>query len=196
MAMIGLSVPESTARLLSDIEVPGSPSPEPHITILNLGDDVPIETVAKMMVSAYSVVSKVRPFTVRTNIISCFPNDGKVPVIAKVVSPALHTLRENLCKVFDDQGIYYSKSFKDYVPHVTLAWNTSVIEDFEVPSVEWGAHELCLWGGNSGSGRVLVNLPFSLGNRKASRVPVEADIVKVLRLNRVVRKFRAWLWHD
>lgn len=189
MAMIGLPIPIPTARVLGDIKVPGRPSPDPHITILHLGDDVPIETVAKMMVAAYAVTSTVRPFTVRTNLISSFPSDDEVPIIARIDSLELHNLWERLCARFDEQGLYYSKKHPEYSPHVTLAWHSKPIKDFSIPSMEWGAHELCLWGGNSGSGRILVNLPFSLVDRRASVRPVEADVVKALRLDRVVRRF-------
>jgi 2'-5' RNA ligase len=192
MAMLGLRVPEATARVLSDIPVPGEPSAHPHVTILNLGDDVPVTTLARMMVAAHTVVEGYMPFTVSTSLVTSFPSEESVPVVARVDSDELHRLWGDLCKAFDTVDLDYSKKFPEYKPHVTLAWADDQPEDLPIPTVEWGAHELCLWGGNHGEGRLLIHMPFSLMNRAASTIRTriaEADIVGILQRDRVVRRF-------
>lgn len=193
MAMIGLRVPEATARVLGEIPVEGDPSHHPHVTILNLGDDIPIPTLAVMMVAAYGVAEKYTPFTVRTNLVTSFPSEDVVPVIAKVESDELHDLWGDLCTAFDQVELDYSKKFPEYKPHVTLAWADEQPEDQSIPTIEWGAHELCIWGGNSGEGRVLIHMPFSVMGRAASthRARLAAgDIQGILQRDRVVRRFQ------
>ena len=179
MSFIGLKVPTETARLLWDFwessyENYGAavPRDHAHITILDLGEDVPIEQLEHAIGAAYAVTSKTPPFSVSTNRISVFPpNDsGRVAIICPIDSLSLHDLRRRLCESFDQAGIPYSKKFPEYRPHVTLAfsedpsvhsqWGT----DPDFSRVEWGAHEVTLWGGDHGDERLTVNFPFALGH--------------------------------
>ncbi len=193
--MIGFQIPEATARVLSAIDVPGDREANLHITVLNLGDDVPVTTIAKMMVAVYTVASTVRPFTARTSLVSSFPGDEVIPVIAKVESDEIHELWARLREVFDQTKLNYSKRFPKYSPHVTLSWSDESVEDFRIPTVEWGAHELCLWGGNSGDGRILVQIPFSISDRAASTRLTENRLIAILQRERLTRKFKAVRQH-
>jgi 2'-5' RNA ligase len=193
MGMIGLRVPEATARVLGQIPVEGEPSAHPHVTILNLGDDIPIPTLASMMVAAMEVAETYAPFTVRTSLVSSFPSEDSVPIIARVESDELHDLWGDLCTAFDQVDLDYSKKFPNYSPHVTLAWADEQPEDQRIPTIEWGAHELCIWGGNSGEGRVLIHMPFSIMNRAASTVRTRVskqDIANILQRDRIVRRYQ------
>ncbi len=192
MAMIGLRVPEATARVLSDIPVEGSPSAHQHGTILNMGDDIPIGTLASMMVAAFTVAEHYEPFMVSTSLITSFPSEEEVPVIARVESETLHQLWSDLCRAFDTVQLDYSKKFPEYKPHVTLAWADEQPEDMPIPTVSWGAHELCLWGGNHGEGRLLVHMPFALKYKAASARTrfTEADLIGIFKRDRVVRRFQ------
>lgn len=191
--MIGIKIPEATARVLAEIPVDGEPSAHPHITILNLGDDVPIPTLADMMVAAYDVAAKHSPFTVRTSLVSSFPSEDSVPIIARIESDELHDLWNDLRNAFDQVDLEYSKKFPNFSPHVTLAWADEQPEDQRIPTIEWGAHELCIWGGNSGEGRVLIHMPFSIMNRAASPIrprTTRRDLADILQQDRLVRRYQ------
>ena len=166
MSFLGLKVPHETARLLSELDVPGRKEPVGnfHVTILHLGDNVPIEELAKALIATYEVSSKTPPFSVSTNKLSCFPAkpDAEVPLICHVDSDELHDLRDRLCASYDAAGIQYSKKFPEYLPHLTLGWGKEQVADQRIPTVEWGAHELVLWGGDDGDRRVVITFPFSL----------------------------------
>lgn len=184
MAFLGLQIPHQTARLLSQVDYGGvgeaTGTDTYHITICYLGSDIPIEVIGKALPVIFDVTSKTKPFTVGTNRVTTFPGgpDG-VPIICRVTSDALHDLRDALWAALDDAGIEYNKKFPEFKPHVTLAYapeeevsqllagDDDELES-EFPLVEWGAHELVLWGGDSGDGRLVVNFPFSMEQTKAA----------------------------
>lgn len=179
MAFLGLQVPHETGRLLSEIDVPGErESVESfHITLLYLGEKVPMETVAKAMVVTEGVTASTTPFTVRTRLVTCFPkNEAGVPIICRVESDALHEFRAELAAAFDREGIEYSKRFPEYKPHVTLAYSDELIFDESIPTVEWGAHESVLWAGDRADGRLTITFPFSLHAPKVTSIPPERAV--------------------
>lgn len=202
MALIGFKVPAETARILNEIEVPGTKEPITnfHITVLHMPGDPSISEVADAMEAAYSVASKIRPFTARVSKVTQFPKgeDG-YPVICPVEAPELQEVWEALKSACDAKGVNYSKKFPVFKPHVTLAFSKEPMEDREILPIEWGAHELVVWGGNRGDRRVVVNLPFTLVDRVASRYRVarmrDAGVgVSVGRqsiVNRLVSRFKA-----
>jgi len=166
MAALMFAVPEETARVLTELPVPGRRElANSHITVVYLGDDTPIERIGDLLPVLHRVTSKTLPFSVSTDLISTFPagNDG-VPVIAKVRSPELHAFRAALCQAMDEAGIEYDNKFPVYKPHVTLSYARDLETGFEVdiPEVSWSAHELLLWGSNRGVGRLVVKFPLSL----------------------------------
>ena len=148
MAFIGLKVPHETARLLGQIKVEGEKVElsEMHVTVLFLGSDLPIETIAKATQVAYEVTCRTKPFTVATKLVTSFPqNQDGIPVIARVESGALHVLRGALTAAFDAAGVPYDKKYPDYKPHITLAYLRGAeraLPDMNLPSLEWGAGEL------------------------------------------------------
>jgi len=166
MAFIGIALPHETARLLHTIDVPGRRADVStfHITMLYLGKDVPIEQLGKAIVAAYAVSSQWRPFAVSTKRVSCFPPDEKdgVPIICRVDSSELHDLQANLKKALDKAGVDYSKKFPEYKPHVTLSYADAPMDDKIIDRLEWGAHEMTLWGGDEGDDRLSCTFPFSL----------------------------------
>lgn len=172
MALIGFAVPQATVRILSEIEVPGVKEPEAnfHITVLHMPGDPSIGEVADAMEAAYSVASKIRPFTARVSRVTQFPKgDDGYPVICPVESPELQEVWEELKKACDERDVNYSDKFPVFKPHVTLAFAEEPMEDLEIAPIEWGAHELVVWGGDRGDRRIVVNLPFSLTDRVAYR---------------------------
>ena len=159
------------ARLLSALEIPGNKEPTDtfHVTVLYLGDKVPIEQLGKAIIATYSVTSATTPFTVRTNRVTAFePHDDGTPIICPIDSPGLHELREKLTAALDKAGVEYSKKFPIFVPHMTLGYSKDPgvyadhAADQDFPTVEWGAAELVLWGGDEGDDRLVATFPFSL----------------------------------
>jgi 2'-5' RNA ligase len=204
MAIVGFALPHATARILSEIEVPGTKEPVEnfHITMLMLDDEAPIGAIADAMEAAYQVASRVRPFTVRVDRITSFPgNPDGVPVICPIESPELHEVWESLKTAFDERNIGYSKKYPVFKPHVTLSYSEEPFEDRVIHPVEWGAHELVVWGGDRGDRRVVVSLPFSLLDRVAHRYRVAVQsrrsgvLPKSVRRqsipNRLVERFKA-----
>lgn len=175
MAFLGIAVPAQTARLIAEVDYGGIgqavPSSEYHITMIYLGKDVPIETISAAIPAIFSVTSRTKPFTVQTSRASTFPgNEDGVPIIARIQSNALHTLRSDIGQALDVAGIEYSKKYPEYKPHLTLAYSSEPLEqpvDVEFPVIEWGAHELSLWGGDKGDNRLIVTFPLSIGTKEA-----------------------------
>ena len=166
MAALMFAVPEETARILKELDVPeGTPEAHSHITVAYLGDDVPIDTIGDLLPVLYDVTSRTVPFSASTSRITTFPagNDG-VPVIAAVDSPELHAFRAELCAAMDSAGISYSKKFPIFKPHVTVTYAKDVDTEYELtfPAISWPCHELLLWGSNRGTGRLVVKFPLSL----------------------------------
>jgi 2'-5' RNA ligase len=174
MAFIGLKISHETARLLGEIEVSGKreSSDELHITMLFLGQNVPVETLAQALVATYAITRQTPPFTVRTSLVTSFPkNDqGLVPIICRVESEPLRVLQGKVKDAFKSSGIHFSDRHPTYLPHVTLAYDDKPAVDREIPTVEWGAHELVLWGGDEGDRRLTVTFPFTLvGSEKIAQ---------------------------
>jgi 2'-5' RNA ligase len=158
-------VPEETARILNEVEVPGTPEAHNlHTTVVYLGKDVPIERIAELLPVLYHVTSRTLPFSLSTDLITTFPaGDDGVPVIAKVRSPELHAFHKSICESMEEASIDYSKKFPDYKPHVTVAYaeNPDTEFELEIPEISWSAHELMLWGSDRGTSRLVVKFPLS-----------------------------------
>jgi len=182
MAFLGLKVPHETARILSEIDFGKAggdkePPSSMHITMCYLGKEVPIEKVAAMIPVIFAVVSQTTPFTVATSRVTTFPAnpDDGVPIICPIDSNELHAFRSALCSAFDGTSppIDYSKKYS-YKPHVTLGYNQDPLVsadnaiDLQIPVIEWGAHELVLWGGDSGDNRVIITFPLSVALNKTA----------------------------
>jgi 2'-5' RNA ligase len=164
MAIVCLKVPYNIAKTLSGIDVPGDhvPTEEKHITILNLGDDLSIQTIGKSVITCARVTEKMKPFQVQLNGYSTFPK-GKlgIPIICHVQSEELHELHDQLSKAFDSSGIEYSKKFPEFKPHVTLSYCDEKIHDKKFKnSFTWTATDLVLWGGEHGDERIFTVFDF------------------------------------
>jgi 2'-5' RNA ligase len=163
MAFLGIRVPIETARLLKEIDVPGenTANSEMHITLLCFEDNWPISELAKSLEAAYDIVSKIKPFRVTMNKVTCFPKRGdKCAIIAPVKSAELHELRDKLAKSFDKEKIEFSKLFKDFKPHVTLSFNDEEIKERKIDEVEFVVQEVVLWGGDHGDDRIFITFPL------------------------------------
>ena len=177
MAFLGLKVPPETSRILSEINYGDVGEKEPpssqHITMVYLGKEVPIEKIAALIPVVFGVVSQTKPFTVATKKVSTFPAnpDDGTPIIALIDSPELHVFRKAVTDAFDAAQVEYNKKYPSYVPHVTLGYSEEPLKqpiNLDIPVVEWGAHELVLWGGDTGDNRIIITFPFSIALDKAA----------------------------
>lgn len=164
MAFLGIRIPTETGRLLRNIEVPGEKesSSEYHITLLHFEENWPIGEIAKALEATYDVVSEIKPFLVEVSKVGCFPKRENNPaaIIAKVTSDNLHDLRGKLAKKFDKEKIEFSKTFKDFNPHITLAYADKEIDEFKIDPLEFSIQELVLWGGDHGDDRIFITFPL------------------------------------
>jgi len=133
-----------------------------HITLLHFEENWPISEMVKAIEVTYDIVSKVKPFLVMTEKVICFPQrDGEAAIVAQVKSAELHELRDQLAKEFDKAKIEFSKTFKDYKPHITLSYNDKEIDEFDIdPPAEFVVQEIVLWGGDHGDDRIFVTFPL------------------------------------
>ena len=165
MAFIGIRVPHETARLLSQIDVPGEKisTSEMHITLLYFQSEWPISELSKSIEATYDVVSKFHPFLVKLNKVSSFAKnpEGKIPIISRVESKELHQLRDKLAENFDDSDVDFSKTYKDFKPHVTLAYADDKPDEEKFHPVEFVVSEIVLWGGDHGDDRIFVTFPLA-----------------------------------
>lgn len=180
MAFLGIRIPHETGRLLAGIDVPGEKegASEYHITLLCFDENWPISEIAHALEATYDVVSKVKPFIAMTEEVTCFPKHGDTAaIVAKVKSAELHELRDKLAKEFEKCKIEFSKTFKDYKPHITLAYNEDEIDEFKIDPVEFSIQELVLWGGDHGDDRIFITFPLKGPEKqKHSLLLQKADI--------------------
>lgn len=164
MAFLGIRIPHETGRLLAGIDVPGKKesASEYHITILCFEPNWPISEISKALEATYDVVSKIKPFSIKTKEITCFPKreDNPAAIVAKVESDDLQDLRDKLAKEFEKCKIDFSKRFKNFKPHITLSYSEKEIDDCKIDTVECIVNELVLWGGDHGDDRIFITFPL------------------------------------
>jgi 2'-5' RNA ligase len=152
-----------------------------HVTVIFLGDDVPMQQLASAMVACHAVTSKTAPFTLTVSDISSFePGGNGTPVIMPVQSPELMTLEQELKAEFDRAGIPYSTKWPEFKPHVTLSYVPGMKASGPLPvPVSWGAFDLTIYGANHGDGMSVV-LPFELPNIEVKMQKIAAKIAAML----------------
>lgn len=161
MAALMLTVPSQAHAGLKVLPVPLED--DPHVTIVYLGDDVPVETLGELVPTIYGVASSVNPFSVSTQTVSTFPEGANgVPIIALVDAPALHQLKDQLCAALDSVGYEYETKFPEYKPHITLTYGPSHVAGLstQISPVSWRATDVWLWGANRGTGELMMKFPF------------------------------------
>lgn len=170
MAFLGIKIPSNIGQLLSEVEVPGeksSPS-ELHITLFYF-DNFSIDDATKLLEVVYKLTTKIKPFNVKTNTVSHFPgwgdkDDKKCAIIAKITSEDLHNFRNKLADDLDKANVEFSKTYKDYKPHITLSYSKEEPEDFDLPdTIEFTVSEITLWGGQEMNDKLIVDFPLSYG---------------------------------
>lgn len=171
MAFIGLRVPPDAARILEGHEVPGErlSASDMHVTILYLGKSVPVVELAKAMVASFGVATRTVPLSLSVDRVTNFPvgNDGW-PLICRLESPELQQLNTDLRAEFTRLGLPFNNKWPTYAPHVTMSYLKDPQPDgfsFDSPlpgPLPFVVHELTIWGGDDGDGRVHISVPFVL----------------------------------
>ena len=167
MSLIGIRIPVETARLLREIDVPGEKedTAQLHITLLDLGDEIDIQTVARAVVATYSVAQAASPFWVKLGCVSCFPvrdPDVPNPIIAPIISPILQKMHSSLKREMNKAKVNFNKKFKEYRPHITLAYNDGEIKRTKIQPIELIIQEIILWGGGDGDNRMFCTFPLEI----------------------------------
>lgn len=178
MAMLAIPLSRDISRLFTQVDVPGARDPSDHITLFFLGDEIPIETVGKLVPIIHQVTSELRPFMVSCKRITTFPKgENGYPVIAQLQAPQLQEIREKVKRIFDRKGINYdNETHPEFNPHVTLSYSKKKPKNISFPKIQWQVNELALFGGDGHDERVYVNFPFSLGiERKGAYIERLAD---------------------
>jgi 2'-5' RNA ligase len=180
MAFICLKCPTETARILSEVDFGDFgekvDAATMHVTCVYLGQGLSVERVASMIPTIFEVVQGTKPFTVSTSRVTTFPPnpDDGVPIIAPVDSNELHTLHDNLVKALNEAVPDFPPEKYSFSPHVTLGYGKDPLVhadnavDITLPTIEWAAHELTLWGGDSGDYKLIVTFPLSVVTKTAS----------------------------
>lgn len=172
MAFLGIKVPSEAAHLLSEIDVAGDKTEpkELHITLMYFGDKWATSEMSKSLEVINEITQQTQPFAVTTSMVTHFPGyrEGKIAVIAKMESPALHKMHKELAKKLDDDGIEYSKEFKEYRPHITLSYAEEPPKDKKIRTIEFKIEEITLWGGEDMNDKIIVSFPLAQKHRHAA----------------------------
>lgn len=170
MAFLGIPIKLEAGRLFTSLDIPGKKEglSDLHVTILCFEDDWPISELSKALEVTYDVISDIKPFTIKIKEISCFPKreNKPCPIIAKVESDDLQDLCKKLRKAFDKKDIDYSKTFKEYKPHITLSYADKEIDSFKIDPIEISVHEITLLGGNKGENDIFITFPLKCAEKK------------------------------
>lgn len=181
MAFIGIKISADITRLFRNMDLPGErvPENEQHITVLCFEENWPIADVAKAMETAYEIIKDIEPFQVKTSAVTCFPKreDNPVPIIAKVESKELSKVNKELKVAFDKAGVDYKDNFKDFNPHITLAYADEEIDKIKIKPVEFTVTEILLWGGDNGDDRIFITFPLrGVDTKKHSFLIQKVDV--------------------
>lgn len=153
VAFIGMRVPSATTDQFSAIRVLGDREPKDrmHVTLAYLGKNVPISNVLKSVAVCLALGAEFPPLDLTAAMVMCFPPDpeGRTPVIARLVTPALLTMRAALVQRLEQAKVDYSKRHPQYKPHVTLAYAQNAQKPMVISPIRWNSNSITVWGGDN-----------------------------------------------
>jgi 2'-5' RNA ligase len=183
MAFLGIKIPLNISKLLKTIDIPGEKidTSDMHITILCFEDDLPIEFLSKAVEATYEAIKNVNSFKIKLNKVSCFPpHDEQCAIIAPVISNELQDICQKLRKSFDKYDLDYKKNFKEYKPHITLAYNDKEIKNVKIPIIECDISEIMLFSGDRGLDTNNIVIFFPLQNKKYSELITKSQLLQLI----------------
>lgn len=169
MAMLAAPISRDISTLFNALNIDGNRDPSDHITMFYFDDDVSIKKLCKIIGLVYDITNELKPFEASSSEIISFPENkhGEYPIVAKVKSSKLMSLRENIAKVFDDNKIKYSKKFPEYKPHLTVSYSEEKV-NMKFDPIKWSINSIALYGGDNGEEKLFVSFPFNLNIKKSS----------------------------
>lgn len=157
MAYIEFPVPPVVASSLVKTVVPvaleRTRADDMHVTVVYLGKTVSNEQFVEAAAVCGRVACKFGPIEMKAVMIHTFPENPDhrkgVPVIIRILSPALMDFQAELANSLDAAGVDFSKKFPDYKPHTTLGYAESRFEPFRMSeNISWKAGIVAAWGGD------------------------------------------------
>ncbi len=174
MAFIGLSIPETVSKKLSKIKVPGDKeNPEDyHITLIHFEEKHSPKEILKIIEIVSEITSKIKPFDIKTAKLTSFPKfeDNPIPIIVKVESRELHKLQEKLKNKLIEENIEFSKTFKEFKPHITLSYlEAETFKDKNIEELVMEMKELTYFGGEYKNNYLKVDFKLGHGNQSLKK---------------------------
>lgn len=170
MAMLSICVPTNISQMLQELEIPGDiaiKDKSDHITVFYF-EELEMEDILKMIPVISEAVEKINSFNISVDSYSSFPSKEEVPVICKIKSKELMKMRETIKKVLDKNDIKYSTKFKDYIPHLTIQYNTKKVKDCEFNEIIWPVNNISLYTGDSNNQKLYIEFEFGGDKEKYS----------------------------
>jgi 2'-5' RNA ligase len=171
MAMIAIPISPDTSRLFKEIEIEGNREPCDHITMFYLGDNIPFKTILEIMPILYKVTSNTLPFEINCSKITTFPKgEYGYPIIAELKSKELMEIRKKILSSLRRNHIKIDNSFKEYRPHITLAFAKKRAKIKLPEKMTLMANQIALYGGDTADSKIFVNFPFTLNAGKIAKI--------------------------
>jgi 2'-5' RNA ligase len=180
LAFLGIRINNEVGKLIKQLEVPGNKedTSEYHITLLCFEKNWKLPEITKSIEVIYKNISNFKPFSVKASKVSHFPKreDHPMPIILPLESKELHKLRDGLAEAFNDAEIDFKKTFKEFRPHITLAYSEDGSNDFKMKEpIEFLVSELVLWCGDEIDERLVITFPLQLAKSKKA-ILQQADL--------------------
>lgn len=169
MSYIGIKVPQNICEILKTIDVGGErcDTSDYHITICILEDDPHEKDLIKIIDSAYSAVKSVEPFEINCEKISSFNSEDKYPIHAALNSEDLMNLHDKIESNLKDSGVDIDDKFKNYKPHITLAYSDERIKDLKIKNISFLVQELVIVIGDADHTKLNITIPLYLKKKSA-----------------------------
>lgn len=143
------------------IKIPGVPlDPNPHITLVYLGDDVDALDLIKIIKIVTGVCSNTPSFKVNTEYSSVFPKGDKgYPIICPIESVDICVLRDKIVKELIKNKINFPNTYTAYRPHQTICFRNHIVPSVPLKT-SWTINQVNIWPENKGT-RGEINIPLS-----------------------------------
>lgn len=172
MSFIGIKIPYEVSKKLDKIKVPGQKEDidEYHITLIHFSEEHSIKDIFKITSILTNFLNEFKTFEVKTHQLTCFPKfqENPVPIITKIQGKKLFELQSKLKNELEKMEVDFSKTFKEYKPHITLSYAEKEIESKEIQQLSFEVNEITYFGGSYGE-LPKVKIDFSLINKKKSK---------------------------
>lgn len=170
-AMLAINVPTNISNILQEIDLPGNivrKDASDHITLFYM-EKFDIDDILKIIPIVYEVVGKIKSFNIGIDSYSSFP-EGKYgfPIICKVKNKDLIKMRNKIKKALDDNDIKYSTKFKEFIPHLTISYQSKECKNKKIDEIIWPVKNIALYCGDSNNQTLYIEFPFGSNKEKYS----------------------------